>query len=158
MLKRDWYVISDPDYWADVSEASRPALAADLFRTLTPLLGADAGFSPEQTMTAVEVMLRGAEHLSDAIPLGRLTVADAAQFARLLLGINLLAAYLTQIAARLAYQVNTGSGADLSGLTAAQRAELVGCLARLSAWLEGAAGLCQAAHVLVTVSDRRARR
>ncbi len=158
MLKRDWYVISDPDYWADVSEVPRLPQAADLSRMLTTLLGADAGFSPEQTTTAVEVMLRGAEHLSGAIPLGRLTVADAAQFVRLLLGVNLLIAYLTQIAARLAYQVNTGSGADLSGVDRADRAELVRCLARLSAWLEGAAGLCQAAHALTTASGRQERR
>ena len=108
------------------------------------------------TATAVEVMLRMAEHLSDAIPHGgRHAVADTDQFARLLTGVNLLLAYLAQLSGRLAHQVDTATGADLSALPAQHRAELTKAVAAASCRLEESAGLVKEAHLATASVVRR---
>jgi hypothetical protein len=111
-----------------------------LLARLDELFGDEAGISPAQTAAAVE-------HLSDAIPHGRHAVADGDQFARLLNGLNLLFAYGAQISARLAHQVNTDTGADLSALPAGDCAELTTALATASCRLEESAGLVNEAHL-----------
>jgi len=148
MLKNAWYLITHADFFAGMSDAPRLPQAPDLMLTLDELFGDDAGISPAHTATAVEVMLRMAEHLSDAIPHGgRHAVADGDQLARLLNGVNLLLAYLAQHSGRLAHHADTGTGADLSALPAGDRAELTKALAAASCRLEEAAGLVKEAHL-----------
>ncbi len=155
MLKLAWYLVTDTDYWTGLAESPRLPQAPDLTATLTELFGDDAGFSAAHTATAVEIMLRMAEHLSDAIPHAEVTVADRTQFARLVLGFNLLLAHLAQISGRLAHQADTGTGADLSNLTAADRTALTQSLATVSCRLEEAAALFKEAHLAATNTTRR---
>ena len=141
MLKQAWYLITDPDYWKDVHDSPRLAQAPDLEAMLEELFGDEAGMSPAHTVTAIETMLRMVEHLSDAIPHAAVTVADRKVFTRLLHGFNLLLTYLAQLSGRLAHQVDTGTGTDLSGLSAAQRAALSEALALASSRLVESAAL-----------------
>ena len=148
MLKNAWYLITHADFFAGLTDAPRLPQAPDLMATLDAMFGAEAGISPEQTATAVEVMLRMAEHLSDAVTHGgRQAVADGDQFARLLNGVDLLLAYLAQLSGRLAHEVGIGTGADLSALRESDRAELTTALATASCRLEEAAGLFIEAHL-----------
>jgi hypothetical protein len=148
MLKNTWYLITHADFFAGLTDTPRLRQAPDLMLTLDELLGAEAGVSPAHSATAVEVMLRMAEYLSDAIPHGQLAVADTDQFARLLNGVNLLLAHLAQLSGRLAHQVDTGTGADLSALPRSDRAELTTALATASCRLEEAAGASRAGGVV----------
>jgi hypothetical protein len=147
MLKKAWYLITHADFFAGLSDAPRLPQAPELMLTLDEMFGAESGFSPAHTATAVEAMLRMTEHLCDAVRHGRHTVADGDQFARLLHGVNLMLAYLAQLSGRLAYQVDTGTGADLSALPQADRAELTTALATANCRLEEAAGLFNEAHL-----------
>ncbi len=150
MLKLAWYLVTDPDYWTGLTESPRLPQAPELTATLSDLFGDDADFGSGHTATAVEIMLRMAEHLSDAIPQAPITVTDRTQFTRLLLGFNLLLAHLAQISGRLAHQARTGTGADLSALTAKDRAALAQSLATLSCRLEESAALLKEAHLSAT--------
>jgi hypothetical protein len=141
MLKLAWYLITDRDYWTEAAEHPRPTPIRELTGTLDRLFGDEAEFTPAQTATAADIILRMAAYLCDAVRHGPATVADLAEFGRLLHGINLLLAYLAQTVGRLAYQVETGTGADLSTLLAADQAELVTSLAVATSRLEEAAGL-----------------
>jgi len=66
---------------------------------------------------------------------------------------NLLLACLAQLSGRLAFRVETGAGADLAALTAADRVELTTALATAVCRLEESAGLFKEAH-LATGSRR----
>lgn len=81
MLKLAWYLVTDPDYWTGLTESPRLPQAPEVSATLAELFGDDAGFSAAHTATAVEIMLRMAEHLSDAIPHAPITVTDRTQLA-----------------------------------------------------------------------------
>jgi hypothetical protein len=155
MLKLAWYLVTDTDYWTGLAEFPRLPQAPDLAATLTGLFGDEAGVSAGHTATAVEVMLRMVEHLSDAVPHAPATVADRAQFARLVLSFNLLLAHLAQISGRLAHQANTGTGADLSNLSATDRTALTQALATVSCRLEESAALFNQAHLAATNTTRR---
>jgi hypothetical protein len=156
MLKNAWYLITHADFFDGVLDAPRLPQASELMATLDELFGAEAGISPAHTATAVEVMLCMAEHLSDAISHGgRHAVADSDQFARLLTGLNLLLAHLAQLSRRLAHQVDTGTGADLSALPAEHRAELTKAVAAASCRLEESAGLVKEAHLATASVVRR---
>jgi hypothetical protein len=71
MLKNAWYLITHVDFFDAVAQPSRLVEAPDLMVTLDELFGDEGGISPAHTATAVEVMVRMAEHLSGAVPLGR---------------------------------------------------------------------------------------
>jgi hypothetical protein len=158
VLKKAWYLITHADFYDGLTDTPRLPQAPELILTLDELFGDEAGISPAHTATAVEVMLRMAEYLSDTVAHGRHTVADGDQLARLLNGVNLLLAHLAQLSGRLAYQVDTGSGADLSGLPARHRVELTTALATASCRLEEAAGLVKEAHLATGRVSRSAVR
>src|SRR6266542_4088068 len=159
MLKLAWYLVTDPDYWTGLTESPRLPQAPEVSATLAELFGDDAGFSAAHTATAVEIMVRMAEHLSDAIPHAPITVTDRTQLARLLLGLNLLLAHLAQISGRLAHQADTGTGPNLSDLAASDRAALTQALATVSCRLEESAALFKEAHLAANnVVRRQARR
>ena len=157
MLMNAWYLITHVDFFDPVSQPSRLVEAPDLMATLDELFGDEGGISPAHTATAVEVMVRMAEHLSGAVPLGRQAVGDRDQFARLLGGLNLLLAYAAQLSGRMAHQVDTATGADLSLLSADERTALTTALATASCRLEEAAGLFKEAHLATGDSATPAR-
>lgn len=147
MLKHAWYLITHVDVFDAQTDAPRLAQAADLMATLEALFGHEAA-SPAHTTTAVEVMLRMADYLSDTIAHGRrLAVADRDQFARLLGALNRLLAHTAQLSGRLAHQVDTATGADLSALSTEEQTALITALATAHCRLEEAAGLFKKAYL-----------
>jgi len=147
MLKHAWYLITDHNYWADSDAHPHWPQADGLANTLTELFGDQAGLSAAQTATAVQAMLRLAEHLSGAIAEASVTVPDRAQFARLLHALNLLTAYLAQITGRLADQVRTDTGTDLSTLRPQDRQATATTLAAACRQLEHTAAAYGLAHL-----------
>jgi hypothetical protein len=146
MLKLAWYLITDRDYWTETAEHRQPTPVRELASTLNCLFSDEAEFTPAQTATATDIMLHMAAYLCDSVRHGPATAPDPAAFDRLLHGINLLLAYMAQAVGRLTYQVETGTGADLSTLPPADRAELVTILAVATKRLEETAGLIKQGH------------
>ena len=146
MLKLAWYLITDRDYWTD-AEVSLPAPVRELTGALHRLFNDEAPFTPAQTAAAADIMLQMAGYLCDAVRHGAATVPDRAASARLLHAINLLLAYQAQAVDRLADQVATGTGADLSPLPPDEQATLATTLAAATSRLEDAADLIKQAHL-----------
>ena len=113
----------------------------DLFGELRDLFGAKAGFSPAQTVGATELALLAAEHLQSAIKLHNLT-----ELARLLGGLNLLHAYLTQTVQEIAAHVHERTFPGLAEVESAVVAQIVGDLALAGTNNEFVAGLLKEAH------------
>jgi len=155
MLKPAWYLITETDYWSGLTQSPRLPKAPALMAALDELFGNEAGLNPARTTTAVEVMLRMAEHLSDAVPHAQVAIADVPHAARLLLGLNLLTAHLAQMTARLADHANAITGPDLTNLSDRDRQALARSLATVSRWLEDSAALFKDAHLATAGADRR---
>ena len=147
MLKLAWYLITDRDYWKDNVHLGTVPQAGQLTDQLAALFSDDGPYTPEHTATATDIMLRMAEHVGDAVRHGPATVPDRAHLDRLLHALNLLLAHRAQAGGRLAHQADTGTGADLSGLSPASRQEIVRGLAAATGRLEEAAGLLKEAHL-----------
>jgi hypothetical protein len=100
MLTPAWY-LTNADFVADLPDAPRLDASFDVLSGIAELIGDDAGFSPAQTVTATHLALLAAVHLHDtARHAARLhTLTD---LVRLLSGLNLLHAYLTQTIQQLA--------------------------------------------------------
>ena len=145
MLKPARYLITDLDYWT-ATDIVLSAPLRELTGTLHHLFSDEAPFTPAQTAAAAGIMLQMAGYLCDAVRHGPATVPDRAALARLLHAINLLLAYLAQAVDRLAHQVETGTGADLSPLDTTP-ATLTAILAAATSRLEDTADLIKQAHV-----------
>jgi hypothetical protein len=126
MLQHAPYMITDQDWWATRTDSPRPSpQAGRLASDLAEQFGTEASFDPDNTLFAVEVMLYAAEHLTDVMPYARATIADVAHMARLLLGLNLATAHLAQLLPRLADQIDTDTGPQLTGLPEPARHRIV---------------------------------
>jgi hypothetical protein len=108
MLKPAWY-LPGTDWFAQLPTA--PALSdddKDDIGQLARMLDHDAGFRPATTVAATHALLLGAEYLGDAM-----TYAAArhnlAEVARLLCGLTLVQAHLTQTIQRIAVNMSTNA-------------------------------------------------
>jgi hypothetical protein len=148
MLQHAPYMITDQDWWATArTDSPRPSpQAGRLASDLAEQFGTEASFDPDNTLFAVEVMLHAAEHLPEVMPYARATVADVVHLSRLLLGLNLATAHLAQLLPRLADQIDTDAGRQLTGLPELTRHQMVKKLKTAAARLEEAAGLFKQAH------------
>jgi hypothetical protein len=147
MLQHAPYMITDRDWWATRTDSPRPSPQAEqLANDLAEQFGTEASFDPDNTVFAVEVMLHAAEHLTDVVPYARATVADVVHMARLLLGLNLATAHLAQLLPRLADQIDTDAGPQLTGLPQPERHRMVRTLKTAAGRLEEAASLFKQAH------------
>ena len=157
MLKLAWYLITDRDYWTEAARFHQPTPERELADRLNRLFSDEGPFTAAHTVTATDIMLQMAAYLGDAVPHGRATVPDRAHLDRLLHALNLLLAYMAQAGGRLAHQVKTGTGADLSELSPTDREELTRTLAAATDRVEEAAGLVKQVH-LCARSRQGARR
>ncbi|MEU8236414.1 hypothetical protein AB0C12_43055 [Actinoplanes sp. NPDC048967] len=101
MLVPAWY-LPDTDWFAQLRDAPQPAgeTRAVLDR-LDHLLRDEPAFGPDQTVAATYVILLGVEHLGDAMAHAA-GVHDLGDVVRLLCGLNLAVAHLTQTVQRIA--------------------------------------------------------
>lgn len=114
MLKPRWY-LTDTDWFAQLPDAPRlsPHDRTALGQ-LAHLFHGESSFGPAKTIAATHVILLAAEHLDDTMSYaaGR---HDLSELARLLCGLNLIQAHLTQTIQRIAGHVDartfTGIGA-----------------------------------------------
>ena len=105
MLTPGWY-LPDADWFAQLSDAPQPpgdVLAA--LDQLAALFRDDPAFGPAQTVAATHVILLGAEHLGDTLTHAPESL-NVTEVVRLLSGLNVVVAHLTQTIQRLAGHTN----------------------------------------------------
>jgi hypothetical protein len=140
MLTPAWY-LTKPDFFAGLRNAPQLDPSFDALHGIAELIGDDAGFSPEQTVTATQLALLAAAHLHAAACHGAGT-DRLADLVRWLSGLNLLQAQLTQTIQHLARHIDTRA---LRGLANAPDAVLQAATASLSA--AGAYGATTAGNI-----------
>ncbi len=144
MLRPAWY-LPDTDWFAQLHDAPRTDDGQSVTTDLHRILRGEASFAPAQIVTATHVMLLAAEHLDDAMTHAA-TSHDLPEVARLLCGLNLAAAHLTQTLQRAARNVDNRA---FPGLTIAPRHavhDLADNLSRAGASSEMLAGCLNEAH------------
>ena len=101
MLKPGWY-LPDTDWITQLPDA--PKLDEDgqaVIGQLAQLLSGESPIGPAVTVAATHVILLAVEHLGNAITYAA-ALHDLADVARLLCGLNLVQAHLTQMIQRIA--------------------------------------------------------
>ncbi|KAB1116848.1 hypothetical protein F6X54_10215 [Micromonospora aurantiaca] len=146
MLQNTWY-LADADWFADLSGA--PRLATDdeaVIGQLTQLFNDESYFDPAMTVAATRVMLLALEHLGDTMTYGVQT-HDLTELARLLCGLNLVQAHLTQTVQRIAERVNARTFVGLDEAPSATVRALTESLSTAGANGEVFAGHLKEAHM-----------
>jgi hypothetical protein len=111
MLQRTWYLI-DVDAVADLRRAPRPD-TDQLLDDVADRFGADAALSCAHTATATHIALVMAEHVGDSVTHAA-ALYHRDDLDRLLAGLNLLTAHLTQAVQRLAHHIDQHTIPDLA--------------------------------------------
>src|SRR4051794_537096 len=107
MLQPAWY-LTDGDPLADLLNAPHDPAADAVIDDVTAVFGDDAGYSTAMTAAATRLALLGVIHIEDAVTHAP-ELHDIGDIGRLIAGLNLLNAYLTQTMTRLAEQTNRGT-------------------------------------------------
>ncbi|WP_147432809.1 hypothetical protein [Catellatospora citrea] len=160
MLKPTWY-LTDGDWFAQLPDA--PRLDEDgqaAIEQVADLFGYDFYLGRAKTVAAVHVMLLAAEHLG-----ANLTYTgnshDLADLIRLLNGLNLVQAHLTQIVQSIAERAAARGFDELSEVPAAALRALTDSLSTAGANGEVCAGHLKEAHFtlrgLTLYPSRKAR-
>lgn len=141
MLQPCWY-LPDVDWFGQLRSA--PPLADDrqaVIAQLDRMLRVEASFGPAATVTATHTTLLGVEHLGDAMAYAAGS-HDLTETARLLCGLNLIAAHLAQTIQRIAGHVTDRTGPDLASASGDARQALIVNLSTA-----GAGGVILAGHL-----------
>ncbi|WP_144118345.1 hypothetical protein [Catellatospora sichuanensis] len=144
MLKPAWY-LTDGDYFGALSKVAQMDTVESAISS--PHLLSDEGeFSPAQTAAATYMALLAAEHLNDEITYNarRHTLVE---LARLLHGLNLLHAHLTQTIQKLAEHCDKRTFTGLADLPAAAVKTVIDSLCAAGASGEVCAGHLKEAHL-----------
>ena len=142
MLKPTWY-LTDVDWYIQLPNA--PQLAADgqaVIGQIAQLFHDESYFNPAKTVATTHVILLAAEHLGDVITYTAGQHNDT-EVARLIGGLNLIQAHLTQIIQKLAE--HTDQGGAFPGLTNRSAADIKTITDSLCA--AGASGEVCAGHL-----------
>ncbi|MEV6812577.1 hypothetical protein [Micromonospora sp. NPDC051296] len=141
MLKPGWY-LSGTDWFAQLPDA--PHLSNNdqtVIGQLAHLFGDESIFGPARTVAATHAILLAVEQLGDTMTHAAGT-HDLTELARLLCGLNLIQAHLTQTVQRIAEHVN---GRTFTGLAAAPDSAVQALTDSLST--AGAGGEISAGHL-----------
>ncbi len=144
MLRPAWY-LPDTDWFAQLHDAPRTDDGHTVTTELHRILSHEASFGPAQTVTATHAMLLAVEHLGDAMTHAAPS-HDLPAVARLLCGLYLAAAHLTQILERTARHVDNRSFPGLTRAPGHAVHDLTDNLSRASASGEMLAGCLNEAH------------
>jgi hypothetical protein len=104
MLRPSWY-LAETDWFAQNPRIAVVGSEQALFGKLTALFHDDPSFDPAMTVKATYVTLLAADHLGTAMTHGA-RAHDVNDLARLLCGLNLIAAHLTQTVQRVAEHID----------------------------------------------------
>lgn len=148
MLEPTWY-LTDGDWFAQLLGA--PQLRGNdqaVIGQLAQLFGEEAYLNPAKTVATVHVMLLAAEHLADNI-----TYAygqhDLNELARLIGGLNLLHAHLTQTVQRIAERIDARAFNGLHGRPTAAVQAITDSLSTAGTNGEVCAGHLKEAHIVL---------
>jgi hypothetical protein len=146
MLQPTWY-LTDTDWFAQLPGA--PLLDDDgqaVIGQIAHLFSDESYFTVAKTVATTDVVLIAAEHLGD-----NLTYTardhDLAELSRLLCGLNLVQAHLTQIVQFIAERVGARVFSELADVPAAALRALTDSLSQAGASGEISAGHLKEAHL-----------
>jgi hypothetical protein len=148
MLKPNWY-LPDADWFAQLPDA--PRLSNDdqtVIGQLAQLLHDESYFDPAKTIATTHVILLAVEHLGDTVTYAAGS-HDLTALARLLCGLNLIQAHLTQTVQRIAGHVNGRTFNGLAQAPAAAVQALTESLSTAGANGEIFAGHLKEAHLIL---------
>lgn len=148
MLQPAWYV-PDADWFAQLPDG--PRLDVDdeaVIDQLAELFHGESHIDPATTVAAMHVILLSVEHLGDTMTSAAQT-HDLTELARLLCGLNLIQAHLTQTVQRIAKHVNGRSSEGLANAPAAAIQALTESLSTAGANGEVFAGHLKEAHLIL---------
>lgn len=146
MLQPTWY-LTDADWFTQLPTA--PRLHPDgqaVIGQVAELFSDESYFNPAKTVSTTQVMLLAAEHLSDVLTYAA-AQHDTADLARLVGGLNLVQAHLTQIVQRLAEHTNSHTFRGSAAVPATAAKELTDSLSQAGASGEIAAAHLKEAHL-----------
>lgn len=145
MLTPAWY-LTDGDYFNELpTQPPLDDMARLAIHAVEQLFGDEGEFSESQMIAATRVALRAAEHLHDEIT-HNARGHNTAEVVRLLQGLNLLQAHLTQTIHKLADHVDQRTFPGLADLHAATVKTAVGSLRAAGIPGEDCAGHLKDAH------------
>lgn len=148
MLQPAWY-LTDRDWFAQLPAA--PRLDPDsqaVIGGIAELFGDESYFNPSKTVATMQVMLLAAEHLGDVITYAA-AQHNLAEVARLVGGLNLVQAHLTQTVQRLAEHIHRHAFAGSAAVPAAATKALTDSLSQAGASGEIGAGHLKEAHLVL---------
>ncbi|NUR31263.1 MAG: hypothetical protein HOV83_36370 [Catenulispora sp.] len=146
MLQPTWY-LTDSDWFAQLPTAPRldPESQA-VIAQVAALFGDESYFHPAKTVATVHVLLLAAEHLGDIITYAA-PQHDLTELARLVGGLNLVQAHLTQIMQRLAEHTHRHAFAGSPAAPATATKALTDSLSQAGNSGEIGAGHLKEAHL-----------
>ncbi|MFI5489223.1 hypothetical protein [Micromonospora echinaurantiaca] len=152
MLKPHWY-LAEADWFGQLPDA--PRLNDDehaVIDQLAQLLHGESHFDPAKTVAATRVILLAVEHLGDTMT-SAAQIHDLTELARLLCGLNLIQAHLTQTVQRIAEHVNGRTFTGLAHAPAAGVQALTDSLSTAGANGEMFAGHLKEAHLILRTAS-----
>lgn len=152
MLQTRWY-LTNTDWFAQLPDA--PPLGVDEQRVigqLAHLFGDESSFGPATTVAATHAVLLAAEHLADTMTHAAGT-HELTELARLLCGLNLIQAHLTQAIQRIAEHVNGHAFPGLAYTPDAAVQALTDSLSTAAASGEISAGHLKDAHLILRTAS-----
>ncbi|MFI7578304.1 hypothetical protein [Micromonospora sp. NPDC049497] len=148
MLTNTWY-LSDDDWFAQLPEAPRLSdHGQTVIGELTTLFDDEARFDPAGTVAATRVLLLAVENLGDIMTYAA-EGHDLTELARLLCGLNLAQAHLTQTVQRICGHVNRRAFTGLPAAPTAVVQALTDSLSTAGANGEVLAGHLKEAHLIL---------
>ncbi|MBO4161410.1 hypothetical protein [Micromonospora antibiotica] len=148
MLQHTWY-LDDIDWFTTLPDA--PRLTDDnstVIGQLGDLFGGEASFGPATTVTATHVILMALEHLGETMTYAAAT-HDTTELGRLLCGLNLIQAHLTQIIQHTARQADNRTFRGLTRMPATTVHALTARLTTAGVIGEALAGHLKDAHTVL---------
>jgi hypothetical protein len=145
MLKPAWY-LTDGDYYGELPRTPQLDTAESAISSVSQLFSDDGEFSPTQTVAATYLALLADEHINDTIT-HNARHHNLADLARLLQGLNLLHAYLTQTIERVAEHADKRTFGGIADAADATVKPVIDSLCAAGASGEVCAGHLKDAHL-----------
>ncbi|GAA0556003.1 hypothetical protein GCM10010172_43580 [Paractinoplanes ferrugineus] len=146
MLKPAWY-LPGADWYAQVPD--RPGIdddGQDVVNMLAQMLGDNARLDPPVTVAMTYIILLAVEHLGD-IMTHAVELHDLAELARLVCGLNLIQAHVTQTIQRIASNTDARAFPGSVDAPAAALRAIIDSLSAAGANSELVAGHLKEAHL-----------
>jgi len=152
MLTPAWY-LTDGDYFGELPTVPQMDTAESALSSISQLFSDEGELSPTQTVAATYTALLAAEHINDVIT-HNARRHNLVELTRLLHGLNLLHAHLTQTIQKLAEHADKRTFDGLADLTAAAVKTVLDSLCAAGASGEVCAGHLKEAHLTLRTAAK----